>query len=385
MQHLIGQQLGAYAVQAELGTGGMGKVYLAEVVEPAAGLEPGTRVALKVVHPHLLETPGFFKRFLQEAELGKRVRHDNVVRTFDVDAIAHENQQHHYMVMEYVEGKSLRALLHDLHTIPETLLREVALQTVAGLAAIHAAGIVHRDLKPENILITDDHEIRIMDLGVAKLHEATIAITKQGQFTGSLLYAAPEQFKNEAVGPPADLYSLGVLLYELATGRNPFRSDDASAVIQAHLSEVPTCAHERNDSLSLFFSEVVATLLAKQPSDRFASAEALRAVLEEAEQSGWWTDRAPALREQQARLPKIRVSRETKLHGRDRDLAALHEAWDRARGGDGNIVFLEGEAGIGKTRLIDAFLRGLNDEDPHVLYGSYPPSGGMGGLSDAII
>ena len=375
---MIDTQLGPYTIEAVLGSGGMGKVYRAT--------GPEGRVALKIVHPHLLETPGFFKRFLREAEIGKKVRHENVVRTIDVDAISLEGRQHNYLVMEYVEGKSVRDLLHDLGTIPETLLREIALQTAAGLAAIHEAGIVHRDLKPENILITDDHEIRIMDLGVAKLQEATIELTREGQFAGSLLYAAPEQFRGDVeVGPASDLYSLGVLLYELATGRNPFRSDDASAVIQAHLSEVPTCAHERNDSLSLFFSEVVATLLAKQPSDRFASAEALRAVLEEAEQSGWWTDRAPALREQQARLPKIRVSRETKLHGRDRDLAALHEAWDRARGGDGNIVFLEGEAGIGKTRLIDAFLRGLNDEDPHVLYGSYPPSGGMGGLSDAII
>ena len=114
-----------------------------------------------------------------------------------------------------------------------------------------------------------------MDLGVAKLQEATIAITKEGQFAGSLLYAAPEQFKKEPVGPPADLYSLGVLLYELATGQNPFRSDDASAVIQAHLTETPPPAHERNEDLSLFFSELVATLLAKQPADRFASAEEL--------------------------------------------------------------------------------------------------------------
>ncbi len=123
---MIGEQLGAYAIQAELGSGGMGNVYLAEVVEAVAGLEPGTKIALKVVHPHLLQTPGFFKRFMQEADLGKRVRHENVVRTFDVDALVVEGQHVHFMVMEYVEGKSLRALLTDLGTIPETLLREVA-------------------------------------------------------------------------------------------------------------------------------------------------------------------------------------------------------------------------------------------------------------------
>ena len=211
---MIGQQLGAYTLQSELGSGGMGNVFLAD--------GPDGRVAIKVVHPHLLETPGFFKRFMQEAELGKRVRHENVVRTFDVDALMLDGVSHHFMVMEYVQGKNLRDLLIELGTVPESLLREIALQTTAGLCAIHKQGIVHRDLKPENILITDEHEIRIMDLGVAKLQEATMAITKEGQFAGSLLYAAPEQFqRNEEVGLAADLYSLGVLLYELATGETP--------------------------------------------------------------------------------------------------------------------------------------------------------------------
>jgi len=333
----------------------MGKVYLAEVVEATGGLEPGTKVALKVVHPHLLETPGSFKRFMQEADLGKRVRHENVVRTFDVDALAVDGQAQNFMVMEYVQGRNLRDLLNDLGTVPETLLREVALQTSAGLAAIHDAGVIHRDLKPENILITDDHEIRIMDLGIAKLQEASLELTKEGQFAGSLLYAAPEQFTRQSVGPAADLYSLGVLLYELATGQHPFRSDDVSSVIQAHLTEVPPPANERNDELSLFFSELVATLLAKQATDRFASAEELHAILAETEQSPWWVERAPALQEQQTRLPKIRVHRGTRLHGRDEDLALLRTLYERAY------------------------------EDLHVLYGSYPPSGGMGGLSDAVI
>ena len=191
---LIGRELGVYRVEAELGLGGMGTVYRATGPEGV--------VALKVVHPHLLATPGFFKRFLREAEVGKRVRHENVVRTLDVDAISLEGHQHNYLVMEYVEGKSLRELLRELGTIPETLLREIALQTAAGLCAIHAAGIIHRDLKPENILITDDHQIRIMDLGVAKLQEASIAITREGEFAGSLLYAAPEQFGGDIeVGP----------------------------------------------------------------------------------------------------------------------------------------------------------------------------------------
>jgi serine/threonine protein kinase/tetratricopeptide (TPR) repeat protein len=375
---MIGDQLGPYRIESELGCGGMGTVYRA-----ADGA--GHRVALKIVHPHLLATPGFFKRFLREAEIGKKVAHGNVVRTLDCDQLVVDGTPHAFLVMEYVEGKSLRQLLSDLGTIPETLLREIALQAAAGLAAIHAAGIVHRDLKPENVLITDDHEIRIMDLGVAKLQEASIAITKEGQFAGSLLYAAPEQFGKDEVGPAADLYSLGVLLHELATGDNPFGRDDAAQVIDAHVNLQPARITERDPGLTTFLAELVATLLAKRPIERFASADVLHGVLEKAERSPWWTELAPKLRKKVAHLPKIRVRRETKLHGRSSDLETLNEAWEKAKNGDGNTVFLEGEAGIGKTRLLDTFLRGLEDKDLHILYGSYPPSGGLGGLSDAIL
>ena len=372
---MIGQRLGPFTIEAELGSGGMGTVYRAT--------GPDGTVALKVVHPHLLATPGFFKRFLREAEIGKAVRHENVVRTLDVDALLVDDKQVNYMVLEYVHGKSLRQLLQDLGTIPETLLREIALQTAAGLAAIHEAGIVHRDLKPENILITDDHEIRIMDLGVAKLQEATIELTREGQFAGSLLYAAPEQFRGDVeAGPAADLYSLGVLLYELATGDNPFRRDDHAQVIEAHLRHEPRRIHEHNTETTRFLAELVACLLAKEPGKRFESAESLRHVLEEAERSPWWKSLAPAL--DRKPRPKIRVRRETQLHGRAADLELLRQAWARAKSGEGNTVWVDGEAGIGKTRLLADFLDSIED-DAHVLYGSYPPSGGLGGISDAIL
>jgi serine/threonine protein kinase len=380
-----GKELGPYRILSELGSGGMGTVHSAEVAAVVAGLEVGQRVAVKVIHPHLLSTPGFFKRFLREAELGRKVVHENVVRTFDVDATQLEGKAVHFMVMEYVEGKSLRKLLLDLGTVPETLLREIALQTVAGLAAIHAQGIVHRDLKPENVLITDDHEIRIMDLGVAKLQEASIAITREGHFAGSVLYAAPEQFGPDEVGPSVDLYALGVMLFELATGDNPFRRDDVAAVIDAQLKLRPPRITDLNTDMTAFFAELVAALLAKKPADRFDSARLLHDVLAEAERSPWWVELAPRLEKRVAHLPRIRVRRETELHGRDGALDTLSEAWERAKKGEGNTVFIEGEAGIGKTRLLDAFLRGLDDKDIHVLYGSYPPSGGLGGFSSAII
>ncbi|MHC4818840.1 MAG: protein kinase domain-containing protein, partial [Planctomycetota bacterium] len=378
-------QLGPYRLLAELGSGGMGTVHAAEVAKAVPGLEVGQKVAIKIIHPHLLSSPGFFKRFLREGELGRKVVHENVVRTFDVDATEMDDKIVHYMVMEYVEGKSLRQLLHDLRTIPETLLREIASQTSAGLAAIHAHGIVHRDLKPENVLITDDQEIRIMDLGVAKLQETSIAITQEGQFAGSILYAAPEQFGPSGIGPAVDQYALGVMLHELSTGDNPFRRDDAAGVIDAQLNLEPRRLTDICQETTAFFAQLVATLLEKDPERRFASAEVLCDVLSEAERSEWWRALEPKLREEVAHLPKIRVRRETEPHGMDADLALLREAWDKAKAGEGNTVYVEGEAGIGKTRLLDAFLQGLGERDIHVLYGSYPPSGGLGGVSDAIL
>jgi tetratricopeptide (TPR) repeat protein len=381
---VIGSTLGPYRLEKELGAGGMGAVYLATATEDAAGVKAGTKVAIKVVHPHLLERGGFFKRFMREAEIGRSVRHESVVRTFDVDALSVDGKQINFMVMEYVEGKTLRALLDELKTVPETLLREIARQVASGLAAIHAAGIVHRDLKPENVLITPDHVVKVMDLGVARLMEESVALTREGAFAGSLLYAAPEQFGGKPVGPSADLYSVGVMLYELASGENPFQRDGVGNVMAAHLKDVPQRLSDRNSEVSPFFAEVVTTLLAKDPGGRFDSSKTFLELLEAGERSTWWGERERVILKEEGHLPKIPVRRETALHGREDSLALLRDAWGSAKKSRGQMVLLEGEAGIGKSRLVDAFLQTLKGEDAHVLYGSYPPSGGAGGLTDAL-
>jgi tetratricopeptide (TPR) repeat protein len=378
-------RIGDYRILEELGRGGMGIVYLAAAERDVAGVPAGQRVALKVIHPHLLERRGFFKRFLREAEIGKKVRHENVVRTLDVDAAQAGVQTVHYLVIEYVEGKTLRSLARDLGTVPEALLREIALQTASGLAAIHGAGIVHRDLKPENLLITDDHRVRIMDLGVARPIQETLALTQEDQFAGSLLYAAPEQFERGEVTPAADLYALGVLLYELATGAHPFRADEMAAVMKAHLETVPPRANETRPEISAFFSELLATLLEKEPQRRIESAEALRDLIEGSERTTWWTEREREVRRARERIPAVPVQRETNLYGRETELALLRDAWARTEQGRGNTLLLEGEPGIGKSRLVDAFLRDWDGRQGRVLYGSYPPSGGMGAISDAIL
>ena len=373
------RELGKYMLASEIGTGRMGKVYRGVT-------SSGRSVAIKVVHQHLISTPGFFRQFLHEAQLGSKVNHPNVVRTVDVGAATIDGAQTNYLVMEFVDGKSMRTLLKELGTVPETLLREIALQATAGLAACHAAGIVHRDLNPENVLISRNQNVRIMDVGVAGINEASVALSLGGQHAGSHSYAAPEMFEGDAdVGPAADLYSLGVILHELAIGDNPFHADNVVAIMRKHESVVPARLRDRAPDVSPFFSEVVHTLLAKQPGDRFESAEQLNRILDQAELSEWWRVREKELRKDTTRLPEIRVRRDCTLFGRHKELKTLSDAWERAKLGQGGVLLFEGEAGIGKTRLLDDFARDAASDDAHILYGAYTPGGGLGGLSEAII
>ena len=172
MGTMEGTLLGSYRIESLLGTGGMGKVWLGRD-------EAGDRFAIKVVHPHLLEREGFFRRFLREAEIGKTVRHGNVVQTLDVDMLSVDGRLLSFLVMEYVEGRTLGDLLDEMEQVPEGLCRHIGREIAKGIAAIHAAGAVHRDLKPENVLITADHVVKIMDLGVAKLADEVIRLSKR--------------------------------------------------------------------------------------------------------------------------------------------------------------------------------------------------------------
>ncbi|MHC5044743.1 MAG: serine/threonine-protein kinase [Planctomycetota bacterium] len=365
--HVIGQDLGPYAIEAELGAGGMGTVYRATGPE-------GT-VALKVVHPHLLATPGYFKRFLREAEVGKRVVHENVVRTLDVDAIAVAGTQFNFLVMECVEGQTLRELIAEAGCVPEELCRHIGREVAGALHAIHEAGVVHRDLKPENVLITADNVVKVMDLGVAQLADAALRLSQTGAFLGTILYAAPEQFEGADPDPRSDLYSLGLVLYELATGQHPMRAEDFASAMRARLEDSPRNPAEINPQVSPFLEQVIATLTAREAADRFGSAAELREVLEQGEESDWWTQQATLIRERTKRpLRRVRIPRETALYGRDGELARLEANYERAAAGEGQVLLIEGEAGIGKTRLVDEFAGRLGAA-VNYLFGSYPPGG----------
>ncbi len=371
-------ELGPFRVRREIGRGGMGIVY------EATDSRTGAVVALKEVYPHLLVLGTIAERFAREADAGRKIDHRHVVRTHGLERVEAGGAVHHLLVMEYVEGRTLRELSRSLGRLPEALLREVALQVAAGLAAIHAAGIVHRDIKPENILVTDDRHVRIMDLGIARLLEASASLTSEGQFVGSVLYAAPEQCRGERVGPAADLYSLGVVLHELASGENFFARPRPLASIRAQIEETPPPLDGPPSECSPFVSAVVATLLAKRPEDRFPSAADLHRALSDGEAGRFWSEQIARGGWRRPPRPRLPVSREVAFRGRREVLGMLRQAFEDACQGRGSTVLIEGEEGLGKTRLVDDFLESVTAEGRVLLAGSFTAASGIGGVTEAV-
>ncbi|MCE9635707.1 MAG: tetratricopeptide repeat protein [Planctomycetes bacterium] len=381
---MIGVRFGPYRILATLGAGGMGTVYRAE--------GPDGVIALKVVLPHLLESADALERFRREAAIGGTVRHPNVVATLGSGTEVVEGKTLHYLAMEYVEGRTLRDLQLEMRRMPEDLCRHIGREIAAGLAAIHAAGVVHRDIKPENVLVTRGHEVKVMDLGVARGADDAARVTLTGAFVGSLQYAAPEQFTGGGKGLDGrvDLHALGIVLHELATGTNPFEAEDWRDVFRRIVHDEPPRIGVLNPQISPFLEEVVATLLRKDREQRFPSAAALVDVLGRAEDGPWWDARVREIRASTRRpLRRIRVARETALAGRDEEIAVLRRQWTKAVAGEARSVVVTGEAGIGKSRLVDELsaLLEKEGEDLHFLHGGFVPgaAGGAGALASAIL
>ena len=372
----IPQRVGAYRILREVGRGGMGSVHEARR-DASDDEDDEERVAVKIIHPHLLAEAEYVARFLREAEAGRRVDHPNVVRTLSTGLLDAQGDEVPYLVLEYVEGQNLRALLREVEVVPERLCLHIGARVADALAAVHAAGLVHRDVKPENVVITADEQVKLTDLGVAVLQDRAARLSGTGQFVGSLLYAAPEQLLGEAPDPRWDLYALGVVLFELATGSHPGRERAVGWLRRDAHQRASTSPRAVEPRLSPFFDAVVSTLLAVEPRRRFPSAELLRDAFVDGEGGTWWREHLPRAPPAASRLGPI--DRATRFHGRRTEWATLEGAWAAACAGEGRSLLLVGDAGMGKTRLVQEWLDAQEDLGARrVLVVRYGPGGGAG-------
>jgi serine/threonine-protein kinase len=281
---LVGQLVsGRYRIEKMLGEGGMGAVYLAEHTHMRK------RVALKLLHAEMSQEPEILARFRREAEAAAHVEHPNVAAATD---FGQTEDGSFFLVLEYVEGTSLRDVFRDGPLAPARALH-VGRQIALALERAHASGIVHRDLKPENVMLVrkgaDPDFVKVLDFGIAKVEphptlDSAQPLTRAGTILGTPEYMAPEQALGDAVGPGADLYALGVMLYEMLTGKHPFDADDRMAVLSMHIVAPVPPMGDRNPNVTVppAIEELVRRLLEKEAAQRPAGARALIEEMREA-------------------------------------------------------------------------------------------------------
>ena len=268
---MIGQTLNHYRVLEKLGVGGMGEVYLAE----DSSLK--RRVALKIVPPDLASSQERLERFQREAESLAALNHPNIVTIYSVESAGDIR----FLTMELVEGKSLEQL------IPKDGMElggffDVAIPLAEALSAAHEKGITHRDLKPANVMVSDEGRVKVLDFGLAKLLETgpasvatelpTQALTQEGMAVGTVPYMSPEQIEGKAVDHRTDIFSLGILLYEMATGERPFSGDSSPALMSSILKDQPAPATELRAELPRHLGRILEQCLEKDPRDRIQTA-----------------------------------------------------------------------------------------------------------------
>jgi predicted Ser/Thr protein kinase len=265
---MLNELIGNYRVEKELGRGGMGVVY------KAAEVATGKAVALKVLSRDFALEPSYVKRFKRETEALDRLDHPNIVRVFSVG----EYEGLHYYAMDFVDGRSLGAVLSGGERLGVERALDLSIEVAAALGHAHKAGIIHRDIKPGNILLERDGKPKLTDFGIARLTYAT-RMTRTGDIVGTPEYMSPEQAKGAEVDAPSDVYSLGVVLYELLAGKVPFEGATALEIIKKHQYEQPENIKELNRAIHDGLARVVMKMLAKEPKERYKSAEQVATAL----------------------------------------------------------------------------------------------------------
>jgi len=278
---LVGSHVGNYVVERKIGQGGMGEVYLAR--HPDLGRE----VAVKILGGLLAADATAIGRFRQEAMAACRIGHDAIVEILDIGQLA---DGRHYYVMEHLKGQSLHEYLEAAGPQPPQTCLEIIRPVVAALAAAHAVGIVHRDIKPDNIFLAENRDgslkVKVLDFGIAKLVDTTVpplVATRSGALIGTPLFMSPEQCAGTGdIGPAADVYAVGAVVFDMVTGRPPFIGEGVGEVLVQHMQAPPPSVRNFQPDLSDALDQVLHCALAKRPAERFQNVAALGAALEAA-------------------------------------------------------------------------------------------------------
>jgi tetratricopeptide (TPR) repeat protein len=325
----------------------MGELYHARDPELGRDLVVKLLPRRGVFHPDAVE------RFVREARAASALNHPNIVTVYEIG----ESPSGHFIAMELIEGRTLRDLRADSPSIP-TIAR-IGAQAARALAVAHAAGIIHRDIKPENLMLRNDGYLKVLDFGIAQLMAGDVdkddmsRITQPGVVVGTMRYMSPEQAQGNPVTPASDIFSLGIVVYELAAGRHPYDSSSDMAVLSAIILRDAVPPSRVNSRVPAVFDSLVMKMLSKDPT--------LRPNAEEVDDT---LDTIIAL-QTASRHTSTAVASQTGVIGREIELEALAEGFDAAKAGRASLMCVSGEPGIGKTTLIEAFLRGLSGSQAH--------------------
>ena len=345
-----GSTIDRYEVTARISAGGMGEVYRAR--DPLLERE----LVLKVLPQRAKFNSDALERFVREARAASALNHPNIVTIYAIG----EADGHHFISMELVRGRTLRQLGRD--GAPARVVADVGAQAARALAVAHEAGIVHRDIKPENIMVRDDGYVKVLDFGIAQLastdsieHAQDSRLTRPGMVVGTMRYMSPEQATADEITPASDIFSLGIVLHELATGRHPFEASSDMAVLSGIILRDPIPPSRTNARLPKDFDAVIMRMLSKRADLRPSAVEVATLLSSIAE---------PAAPPPTGTIPSAGRGEVVR---REIEKAALREEFAVAAAGRATMVCVSGEPGIGKTTLVEDFLSEIARTSSHLV------------------
>jgi len=271
-----GDILDHYRIEGVVARSGMASIFR------ATDLNDGKQVAIKVPHEEMECDPVLFERFQREAEIGKMMNHPGVMKVYD-----DEKRSRVYMVMEWVEGRLLRQIMREQRPMPEERAIKISINVLSALQHIHSRGVAHRDLKPENIMVDDEDRIKLIDFGIASKSDARrLTFAKLSAVMGTPDYISPEQVKGKRGDGRSDLYAMGVILYEMLTGKVPFTGNNPFAIMNDRVLNNPVPPRAVNSQVTPEMQEIIYRALEREPANRYKTADEFAWDLQHPEQVG---------------------------------------------------------------------------------------------------